>query len=585
MRQKKFRLLPFAGNISQETVGRFKLARDDGFDGTGGYSSQPIGGVRFLVFYGGILLVFFVLVGRLFVLTIVSGDKYRQYAEGNRIQIVETEAERGRVFDRHNKLIAQSKRIYFLEKGQEKIAVSQQQAQELQKQGLAGENFEGELGKINQEVRREYLLGESASHLIGYTSVVSKEDLAKGLAISAVESIGRLGIEESYDDFIRGKPGKKLVEVDALGSKIAILGKVDPMRGRDVYLTIDADLQKRVFEGLAKQADKVNSRKGAAVVQNPQTGEVLALVSVPAFDGEDIGRFVADLEKPFLNRVTAGMYPPGSVFKIVSSLAGLESGKITKDTQIEDVGEFELGGSRFANWYFLQYGKVDGVLGIVRAIARSNDIFFYRLGERVGLNKIREMAVKLGFGQKTGIDLPAEGYGLLPDEVWKESTIQQDWFLGDTLHMAIGQGFILTTPIQVNGLVSFMATGKLNKPYVVSKIDKDNQSREITIEPQALGENLVASENFEVVRDGMKQACQTGGTGWPFFNAPYTVGCKTGTAERALGNPHAWFTAFAPFEDPKVAITVIIENGGEGSSMAGPVAREILDWWFENRSK
>jgi len=194
------------------------------------------------------------------------------------------------------------------------------------------------------------------------------------------------------------------------------------------------------------------------------------------------------------------------------------------------------------------------------------------------------MAKKLGFGQKTGVDLPGEAFGLLPDEVWKKSTLKDQWYLGDTLHLAIGQGFMLTTPAQVNLMTSYMASGKIYKPHVVSKIENlPDGAKPIEILPKVMSENLVSSENFDLVRQGMKQACETGGTAFPFFTASYKVGCKTGTAEKALGNPHAWFTAFAPFDDPVISITVIIEDGGEGSAVAAPVAREILDWMYQNK--
>ena len=428
---------------------------------------------------------------------------------------------------------------------------------------------------MTAQVKRNYPFAVSASHMIGYISSVQDGDIEGEEQILPVEKIGRLGVEQYYDDFLRGKVGKKLVEVDASGKKVTILGQEEPKIGATVHLTLDSELQKFAYEALKKQVEKAQVKTGALIIQNPQTGEILALVSFPSFDPANIQKSTDDKDQPFFNRVISGVYPPGSVFKITSALAGLESGKITKDTEIEDVGEFNIGETKFANWYFLTYGKKDGVLKIDRAIARSNDIFFFRVAERIGLDAIR---------QKSGIDLPGEAFGLLPDEVWKDSTLKEQWFLGDTLHLAIGQGFMLTTPIQVNLMTSYMASGKIYKPHVVSKIENlPNNAAAIEISPKILSEDLASAENFTVVRDGMRQACEQGGTAFPFFNAPYKVGCKTGTAEKALGNPHAWFSAFAPFENPKITITVIIEDGGEGSAVAAPVAREILDWMFQNK--
>ena len=519
----------------------------------------------------------------LFNLTIIKGEENRRLSDENRIRLVDIEQERGRILDRNGKVVADSQRVFFLKKGSKFTKVSQQQVNDLQSQGLASENFEGELGLIVSEVMRNYPQATASAHLIGYVSGPQEADAKKGEQISPVEKIGRLGIEEYYDDFLRGKLGKKLIEVDSQGKKVTILGTEEPQKGATLHLTLDSQLQEAAFDALKKGIDLAKAKKGAVIAQDPQSGGILALVSFPSFDPDNIQKS-EDSDQPFFNRAVAGVYPPGSVIKIATSLAGLESGQITKDTEIEDVGEFEIAGTKFINWYFLTYGKKDGILKIDRAIARSNDIFFFRVAERTGLDAIRQMAKKLGFGQKTGVDLPGEAFGLLPDEVWKKSTLKDQWYLGDTLHLAIGQGFMLTTPAQVNLMTSYMASGKIYKPHVVSKIENlPDGAKPIEILPKVMSENLVSSENFDLVRQGMKQACETGGTAFPFFTASYKVGCKTGTAEKALGNPHAWFTAFAPFDDPVISITVIIEDGGEGSAVAAPVAREILDWMYQNK--
>jgi len=539
---------------------------------------------RIYVFYFATFLIVLIFLARLFTLTIVAGSQNRELSEGNRIQLIEQEAPRGIIFDRQGKLLAQSVHTFLLDKDDKRVEISQAQVKDLEQQGLASENFEGPLGKINEEVKRKYPLGDAAAHILGYTSAYQEQDFVLVNNQSHIQAVGRLGIEQTYNDFLTGIVGKKLIEVDTFGKKVSILGKEDFRGGKDLYTTIDLDLQKIAYESLSNQADKIGTKKGAVVVQNPATGEVLALASNPSFDPENIGKSVSDLEKPFFNRAISGVYPPGSVFKIVTALAGLESGTINAETEIEDVGQFDLGGAKFANWYFLKYGKTDGVIKIHKAIVRSNDIFFYRVAEKLGLESLREMAKKFGFGKISGIDLPAEAVGLVPDEVWKKSAYSDDWFLGDTMHFGIGQGFLLTTPIQVNVMTSYMATGKLFKPYIVSKI-KGEDFDEVSFGGNLLTENLVKFDNFQLVRDGMRDACKVGGTGAPFFNAPYDVGCKTGTAEKTLGNPHAWFTAFAPFDDPKISVTVLVEEGGEGSIVAAPVAKEIVDWWMTNRAK
>jgi len=563
-------LLPQSADfIFHEKVRRFWFFQKD--RSLGHLSFDSLNPSSLFILRVAVFCALFISLARLFMLTVVNGEKYRSLAEENRVRLVTIEAARGKIFDRNGKLMADSLTNYFLKKGENVLSISYEQAQDLEKSGLAHEDFEGGLGKIFRSVTREYLLGSAAAHILGYTTGVGEE------------GAGRLGIEASYDNFLKGQAGKKLIEVDANERKVSILGSIDPEAGRDLTLTIDATLQKIVYEVLKKHAERVGSG-GTVILQNPSSGEVLALVSYPSFDPTDISRFLESSNQPFFNRAVSGIYPPGSIFKIISALSALESGKITGETEIEDVGEFELGGVRFSNWYYNQYGGRDGILKVDRAIARSNDIYFYRISEKVGLDGLRKMAIKFGFGQKSGIDLPEESLGLVPDEVWKKSTLGAPWYLGDTLHFSIGQGFMLVTPIQINSMTSYMASGKLTRPYLVSKIGSPPAGRgEFEIGSKIIGEKLVSEENYKLVREGMRKACQTGGTGWPFFDAAYSVGCKTGTAEKSLGNPHAWFTAFVPFDDPKISITVIIEEGGEGSGVAGPVAKEILDWWFGNR--
>lgn len=538
---------------------------------------------RLNFFYVGVFAILLIFLARLFVLTIVAGDQNRELAENNRVKLVEVEAERGQILDREGVPLAYSQTVFVLKRGSIEKEISKEDAERLMAAGLAGEYFEGSEGTILRTVRRDSVLGEAASHVLGYTSVVQEEEKKRDETLGVVNARGRLGLESTYDSFLLGRPGKRLIEVDALGRNVSVLGEERSQKGRDITVTLDRDLQRVAYESLKKYTDRTGSKKGAIVIENPSTGEVLALASSPSFDPEDIGRAVADKNLPFFNRATQGNYPPGSVFKIVTALAGLESGSVTRDDEVEDVGQFEFGGERFSNWFYNEYGKTDGFIKIERAIARSNDIFFFKLGQKMGLDPLREMAKKLGFGQKTGIDLPEEAFGLVPDEVWKKSAVGDSWYTGDTMHLSIGQGFMLTTPVQVNAMTSYVASGKLTKPFIVSKIEGGLDAGEINFEPKIIGENLVKSENLDLVRAGMKAACETGGTGAPFFNAKYRVACKTGTAEELGGESHAWFTLYAPVESPKIAMTVVVEHGGQGSAIAAPVAKEVMDWWMANR--
>lgn len=579
MKKKKLHLLGADSAIFSERVGRLRF-------GAGGDEEEP--GSRHKVFAFLIFAIVFVFLLRLFYLQVVTGAKNRALAENNRIRLVGLVAPRGKILDRNGVLIAQSNVTYWLKKGDEKKAITLAQKNDLEAQGLASEDFSGSLGQIYEEVGRTYPLGEEASHILGYASLAQKADLNRNAQLTSQDLVGRAGIEETYEDFLKGTDGQKLIEVDATGGKVSIISKAAPKQGENIRLTIDAKLQKVAYEALKKGAEKAGVKGGAIIVSQPATGEVLALASLPSFDPNNVGGVTNDPAKPLFNRATLGNYPPGSIFKLVTALAGLESGVINRDTEIEDVGEFDFSGTHFSNWYFTSYGGKDGVLKLVRAIARSNDIFFFKVGEMVGLSPIRKMALKLGFGAKTGIDMPSEDFGLVPDGVWKQSTQNLPWYPGDTMHMAIGQGFLLATPMQISNLINFMASGKLTKPYLVREIDPSGLAsggasgpKTSKINPKVIGKNLVNDANFNLVREGMRQVCQTGGTAWPFFEVKnYTLGCKTGTAEKTEGNPHAWFGAFAPFDRPEISVTVLVEDGGEGSTVAGPVAKEVLDYWF-----
>jgi len=366
------------------------------------------------------------------------------------------------------------------------------------------------------------------------------------------------------------------------------------------------------------------------VISNPENGEILALVSSPSYDSnvfsnqkpdtrsqipdasnqksenvEDaIKKILNSEDQPMFNRAISGLYPPGSTFKVVSALGALQEGKITVETEVEDKGVLKVGGLEFGNWYFKQYGKTDGMVDIVKAIRRSNDIFFYKVGQWLGIEKLSFWARKFGFGRLSGVDLPGEEAGLVPDKKWKKEYKDEDWYLGDNFITAIGQGDLLATPLQVNMMTAVVANGgKLCRPNIVqgpgSKVQGECENLEIK------------KEYMELVKEGMVGACDTGGTAWPFFKFKVKneelqvddenilgpeasdsadirripVACKTGTAESPGkdSKPHAWFTLFVPVKDPQLVLTVLLEKGGEGSSDAAPIAKEILKWWYERK--
>jgi penicillin-binding protein 2 len=274
---------------------------------------------------------------------------------------------------------------------------------------------------------------------------------------------------------------------------------------------------------------------------------------------------------PLLNRAMAVKYHPGSVFKIVMATAGLESGVIDRTTTIEDTGVIKIGDYSYSNWLWTRSHTTNGMVNIVEAIQKSNDIFFYRLGEKLGVDRIKEWANKYGYGLKTGVELPNETAGLVPDDQWKQTNKGDRWYLGDTYHLAIGQGFLDVTPLQVN-----QSTNVIANNGVKCQMSILNDSKPVC---QSIG---ASPETIATIKEGMVAACQPGGTAWPLYNFKTKIACKTGTAEVGDGSndAHAWLTAFAPADNPEISITVMVERGGEGSDVAAPIVGDILKEWF-----
>ena len=395
--------------------------------------------------------------------------------------------------------------------------------------------------------------GEAFSHVLGYVGEGDRE------------IIGKDGLELVYDQTLRGRDGSLLVETDAQGLVVREIGRNEPQAGADLITTLDKGLQQKAYSLLS-------GRKGALVASEPQTGAILTLVSSPGFNPDAVGKYLANPNLPLFNRAIGGVYPPGSTFKIITAAAGLEERKIDGQSLIEDAGTVRIGDYSYSNWYFTQYGRTEGLLDVIGAIKRSNDIFFYRLGERLGIRALSDWAKFFGVGSKTGIDLPGEARGLMPDPVWKESVQKEPWYLGDTLITAIGQGNILMTPLQVNQMTLVIASGgRWCRPHLVKS---ETNCRKLDINQQTI----------ELVTEGMVQVAQTGGTAFPFFDFPVPIAAKTGTAEFGdKEKTHAWLTAFAPADMPDIVVTVLLEGAGEGSYQAAPVAKELIKYWLDRQ--
>lgn len=536
---------------------------------------------RLTSLYIAVLILFFLIFTRLFHLQIVEGKVNRELADGNRIQIRVIHAPRGVIFDRNGKILAANSPAFRLYDTDVKKArlISREEALELE--------VKNDPRALNLEVDnvRTYPLGEKTAHVIGYVGEISDAQLQEAQFKNYRQSdrIGQSGIEAQYEKILKGIDGGEIIEVDSFGRKLRSLRTNPPVPGQNIYLTIDADLQDQIYQQVSRSLLKAGSCCGAAVALDPNNGQILALLSFPSFDPNiftntldeaSISQIFSRSDSPILNRVIAGSYPPGSTFKIVTALAGLASGKITAETSFEDTGVMYLGSFKFSNWYFNQYGRFEGAVNLLKALQRSNDIYFYQVGRMVGENVLVDWGKKLNLGDQLGIDLPEEETGLLPTDSWKRETLGEVWFPGDTLHMAIGQGFVLTTPLQISGITSFIAAdGTLYKPQLI--LDKS---------PEILVSNIASPDKVRLIKEGLNLVPKQGGTAWPLFTFPVATAGKTGTAE--YGNPkgktHAWYTGFAPADEPKIVMTVLIEGGGEGSSVASPIVKEAFRWYLSS---
>jgi len=540
---------------------------------------------RISVFYLIFILSFSLLIGRLFWLTVIEGVSNRTKAEEQRMRVRRIVAPRGIIYDRKNRPLVQNLPIYKIcdQKKEACRLISRDQALKLE--------TENQDADLVVEVGREYPYGEAFAHVLGYLGEATKEEMqsakCKNQNYELGDLVGRTGIEEKYDCDLRGVDGGELIEVGAAAEIIRTVGKKESLSGQDLKLSLDLDLQLAAYQALEKRG-----KKAALVVSTPQ-GEILALVSYPSFDpnlmtraeeqvSNKIEEILDNSQQPLFNRAIGGTYPPGSTFKIVTATAGLEEGKINRQTKIEDPGEIVIGQYRYANWYFTQYGKTEGIIGLVQAIKRSTDTFFYKVGEFVGAEKLVVWAKKFGLGEISGIDIGGEIGGFLPDPS------SGDWFLGNTYHLAIGQGNLGLTPLQINRMTAVIANGgKLCKP-TIRKTEDGGQKTENC---KDIG---LKKETIDLIAEGMKETCATGGTAFPFFDFEPRVACKTGTAE--FGDPqnrtHAWLTAFSPAEAPptggakegapEIVITAIVEAGGEGSYVAAPIVKEVMEEWFKN---
>ena len=566
--------------------------------------------IRWYILPLAMVLFGIILLCNLFSVQVIQGNYYQGLSDSNRIRTQIIHAPRGVIFDRNGTPLVYNtpgfRLVQHCAKDDPQKCTTKHISQDEALPLIAKGDKNVEVDSL-----REYRYKDELSHVLGYIGQISQNELQSGdfTGYQGDEWVGKSGIEQQYEQLLHGQDGRQLIEVNAMGEKTRSLGQTDPVPGHDVTLTIDLKLQQAVYQA-AKDV-----KKGAIIVSKPD-GEVLAMVSKPSYDPnlftldstykpatdsayKTISSILSDTNnQPLLDRAISGIYPPGSTFKIVTAAAGLQDHLIDKNYTVVDTGIMKIGDFSFANWYYTEYGRKEpNPLNVVMALSRSNDIFFYKLAEKVGVDTLSKAAEKMGVGQTLGIDLSGEAAGVLPTKEWKKKTIKEDWYLGDTYHYGIGQGYLLTTPLQVNAWTQIVANGgTLYEPHLLK-----------TPSPIAKNKSVLSADTIDLIRQGMIASCNTGGVAWPLFNykvknaslqidgqditkaasasADYrhvTVACKTGTAQHGGEDtlPHAWITLFAPAYHPQIVVTVLKESAGEGSNEAGPIAKKILDAYF-----
>lgn len=579
---------------------------------------------RFRYLYWIVIFIFAALICRLVYLQLFEGSYYHGLADGNRLRAIPIAAMRGVMYDRNGQILVGSRPSFMVtyvptkkgisdaeldslskllnvpkDKLQEKIAKGKNSfeptilAQDLTQDIVTRvEERRNDLPGVSVDVQpiRYYPYNSMAAQVFGYVGQIDEEDMKrlKGQeGVSSITQIGRAGLEAYYDDLLRGKDGGRQVEVDASGTPVKEMERKNPVPGHNFHLTIDLNLQKATEDALDRQvANGIGTHGIAAVAIDPNTGAVLAMASRPSYNPNWFTRGITEKEwaqinnnpaHPMENRVIAGEYPPGSTFKLITGTAALELKKVTPDELIFDSGRHWLVDMRNAG------GEALGWLNFTEALAKSDNVYFYELGRRVGIDKLAEYARMFGMGKKTGIALRGEATGLVASEEYKKKNFNQDWYLGDTFNSAIGQGFQLVTSLQAAMIVSEVANGGIQyKPFLVSRIDNLDGTPYKIFAPEQVGTLPVSKSTLDLVREGMRNVAEESGTaGSLFAGFPIQVAGKTGTAENFGGADHAWFVAYAPFDHPRIVIAVLTEQGGFGALASGPVAKSMLEEFFQ----
>ncbi len=552
------------------------------------------------------ILFVFLLLGLIYA-QVLNHDAYYAQSQNNFIRIVPIDGPRGKIFDRNGRIMVNNRLsldvsciyqeigrkdlfiktlgtvlgtsprgvIRCLEKASERPFAPVTLQEDVEKErAISLEELEpGVRGAvIEPKSKRDYVYGSAAGHICGYLGEVNEEELdrLRGYGYRMRDLIGRSGLEKYYNNYLTGIDGGEQIEVDARGRRVSLLGLKEPKAGKDLWLTIDARLQQ-----LAQNL--LEGKTGAIVLMDPRNGEVLALASSPAYDPNTFVRprefaermrLVEDRSKPFLNRAIGGVYAPGSVFKIVTACGALETKKISRYTRFTCTGTYKLGGTTFHCWKEGGHGPQD----IIDAIKNSCNVFFYTAGKSLGVDALESYALRFGFGKPTGIDLPEEASGLVPGRLWKMLAKKEAWYDGETVNLAIGQGYLMVTPLQVLRMTACIANGgKLVRPFMVKRIGP------VEVGSSRLQDLGLSAETVRIIKEGMlKVVNDDSGTGRRAKVDGLVIGGKTGTAQNPQGVPHAWFIGFAPAENPSLSVVVMVEHGGRGGYEPAEIAHDIF---------
>lgn len=600
-----------------------------------------------LAFSVCIFFIFLTIVCRLFYLQIIKGRNYIEIAQGNREKSIPIVAERGYFFDRNNIQLTENIPNFSLAIMPHKLPrdenslryiidrlsdITGKPKEEIEKiiddfasyryeSIVISENLDYETAlqiqiaasdlpgiHIQRGSKRLYILDEkdnenpkwlSASHLLGYQSKLNKSDLETLYSQGYLPSdyIGKTGLEKQYETILRGTYGQTLLEVNALGKEQTVLSEIAPIPGKHIRLTIDIDIQRKLEEVVSEAIVKTDKKRAAVIALNPNNGEILALVSLPSFNNNDFSggidfetykKYTEDEDHPLFNRALAGSYPSGSTIKPAIAASALQEGIINQNTSFLSTGGISVDPWFFPDWQAGGHGSTN----VRKSIAWSVNTFYYYIGggyknfTGLGVDKITNYLRLFGFDDYLGVDLPGENKGFLPSKKWKEETKGERWYIGDTYNISIGQGDVLVTPLQIASMTAIVANnGTLYKPHMLKAVIDPKSFKEDVKKVEIIRKDIVASQHLKTVALGMKD-CVDYGSCQRLKSLPMQAAGKTGTAQWSTNkDPHAWFTSFAPFQNPQIVVTLLIEEGESGSNAAIPAIEKFYQWWWAEKAK